>query len=49
MAIIEILCLAGVLKKVKLHTDLYSWELTKEWDKNRIYMQKKLVSLAFSY
>ena len=26
MAIIEILCLAGVLIKVKLYTDVYAWE-----------------------
>ena len=38
MAIIEILCLSGVLKKVKLYTDVYEWELNKDWDKKRIFM-----------
>ena len=31
MAIIEILCLSGVLMKVKLYGDTYAWELNPEW------------------
>ena len=37
MAIIEILCMAGVLVKVKMYTDVYAWELSKDWDK-KIYI-----------
>ena len=38
MAIIEILCLAGVLIKVKMYTDVYSWNLSKDWDQKTVYL-----------
>ena len=38
MAIIEILCLAGVLVKVELYTDVHAWELSRDWEKKSVYL-----------
>ena len=38
MAIIEILCLSGILIKVKGYGDSYSWELNKEWEEKTVYL-----------
>ena len=38
MAIIEILCLSGVLLKVKGYKDSYSWELHKDWEEKTVYL-----------
>ena len=38
MAIIEILCLSGVLLKVKGYKDSYTWELHKDWEEKTVYL-----------
>ena len=38
MAIIEILCLAGVLIQVTTHTGANMWELHKEWESKTVYL-----------
>ena len=38
MAVIEILCLSGVLLKVKGYNDSYSWELYNDWEEKTVYL-----------
>ena len=38
MAIIEILCLSGILIKVKMYGDTFAWELNPKWNEKTVYI-----------